>query len=247
MDSKKNARWPPSRYWTLCFDVTTSRSNPASSISRSSRAVLNGAVPGRLLTSSMINLPAVLQRQPSKSESADEPVLSAWPHCTLLRPCGPKSPSRPQLSARKPRALDQRVELRPHDARMHAAVKWSLRETAIGAGQQVLTPDQAGDPHNALGDQLRMLDHVGRVADHAGNKHPALRQLGVFPHTPLVLVPRVGAFNDIGADLHTKDEIDNILERHVGRMRARPAPPTDMIADAVGGQPGDGLVEHLDL
>src|ERR1700688_3138403 len=56
MDSKKKARWPPSRYWTLCFDVATRTSIPASSMSRSSSAVSNGAVSCRLVTSSMIDL-----------------------------------------------------------------------------------------------------------------------------------------------------------------------------------------------
>ena len=42
-------------------------------------------------------------------------------------------------------------------------------------------------------------------------------------------------------------EIDDILERHIGGVRAGPAAPADVIADAVGRQAGDGLVEHLDL
>ena len=45
------ASMPARRYWTLCFDVATRTSIPVSSISRSSRAVSNGAVCGCLVTS----------------------------------------------------------------------------------------------------------------------------------------------------------------------------------------------------
>src|SRR5215510_275914 len=54
MVSKKNARWPPSRYWTLCFDVARRTSMPASSISRSSRSESNGMASDRFVMSSMI-------------------------------------------------------------------------------------------------------------------------------------------------------------------------------------------------
>src|SRR5579864_7091510 len=76
MDSKKKARWPPSRYCTLCFDVATRTSIPASSISRSSNAVSNGAVSWRLVTSSMIVLREFngARRHPIKSAPGDEPV-----------------------------------------------------------------------------------------------------------------------------------------------------------------------------
>src|SRR5262249_2130678 len=42
MVSKKKARWPPSRYCTLCLEVAMTRSSPASSIRRSSRLESNG-------------------------------------------------------------------------------------------------------------------------------------------------------------------------------------------------------------
>src|SRR5262245_7373258 len=40
----------------------------------------------------------------------------------------------PQLLARKPRAIDQCAELRPHDLRMHAREIRHLRESAVRAG-----------------------------------------------------------------------------------------------------------------
>ena len=48
----------------------------------------------------------------------------------------------PQLLARKPRALDQRLELRPHDRWMHPAIERALRETAVGARHDVSRPSK---------------------------------------------------------------------------------------------------------
>ena len=62
-----------------------------------------------------------------------------------------------------------------------------------------------------------------------------------------MLVARIGALDDKGADIHAEDEVDDVLERHVGGVRAGPAAPADVIADAVRRQTGDRLVEHLDL
>src|SRR5438105_953959 len=42
MASKKKKRYPPSRYWMLCFDVRTSASRPASSIRASSLPASKG-------------------------------------------------------------------------------------------------------------------------------------------------------------------------------------------------------------
>src|ERR1700757_2249339 len=52
MDSKKKARWPPSRYCTLCFEVASRTSIPASSISRSRRSASNGIEGATFLTTS---------------------------------------------------------------------------------------------------------------------------------------------------------------------------------------------------
>ena len=48
---------------------------------------------------------------------------------------------------------------------------------------------EALDP---VGDDLRVLDHVGRVADDARQDLLAVRQLDVLPDPPLVLVADVG-------------------------------------------------------
>src|SRR5262245_18217902 len=55
MDSKKKARCPPSRYCTLCLDVTTRTSIPASSIKRSSRSASKGMGRATCLTMSSMS------------------------------------------------------------------------------------------------------------------------------------------------------------------------------------------------
>ena len=45
---------------------------------------------------------------------------------------------------------------------MHASA-----EAAIGAGEHVFPPDDVGEADQPVGDQVRMLDHVGRVTDDA--------------------------------------------------------------------------------
>src|ERR1700716_2887726 len=62
----------------------------------------------------------------------------------------------PELLAGESRAVDQSLQLRPHDLRMHARKVGDLREAAIGARDHVLAADQTRQPHDTLGDELRM-------------------------------------------------------------------------------------------
>ena len=73
---------------------------------------------------------------------------------------------RPQFLAGEPRAFGQRLELRPHDLRMDAAVERALRKAAIGAGDHVLAADDLRQPNDAFGDQFGMRDErVSRLCD----------------------------------------------------------------------------------
>src|SRR5689334_21964192 len=115
---------------------------------------------------------------------------------------------------------------------MHAAVERSLREAAVGARRDVLRAYEARHAREALCDELRMLDDVRSVADDTGHELPAARQLRFFPHAPLVLVARVRALDEISAGLHLQDEVDDVLQRHIARVRAGPAAPADVVAHA---------------
>ena len=78
-------------------------------------------------------------------------------------------------------------------------------EAAIGAGNDVLTADDCGIPQNAVGNELRVLDKVGGMADDARHQHFADQQLRLLPHAPLMLVPHVGGVEGIGVRLHLED------------------------------------------
>src|SRR5437763_16728664 len=66
----------------------------------------------------------------------------------------------PQFPAREPRAVGERLELHPDDARMHFAGRGKACKAAIGAGYDILAPDCLRKPADALGDQLGMLDDI---------------------------------------------------------------------------------------
>ena len=58
-------------------------------------------------------------------------------------------------------------------------------DAAIGAGQHVLAPDELRIAHEALGDEIGMLDEIGAMADDAGNERRALRQLHLLEHAAI--------------------------------------------------------------
>ena len=74
-------------------------------------------------------------------------------------------------------------------------------EPAIGRGDDALAADEFGEADDALGDQLRMLDHVGGVADDARQDELAVGQLDVLPHLPFVLVADIAGLERIGLAL----------------------------------------------
>jgi hypothetical protein len=90
-------------------------------------------------------------------------------------------------------ALCKRLELRPRELRMHASAK-----PAVGRSDDVVAADHLGKTHDPVRDHLRVLDHVGRVSDDAGQDRLAVRQLDVLPHFPLVLVADVRGLERVG-------------------------------------------------
>src|SRR6476619_1810970 len=78
---------------------------------------------------------------------------------TLARP----SPQPPRGDSR---ALRERLELRPHDARMDLGlVRRTRRKAAVGAADHALATDQARVGLDLVSDQLRVLDITDRVTD----------------------------------------------------------------------------------
>src|SRR5579862_8453036 len=91
---------------------------------------------------------------------------------TLLAAIGASPASvESQNLAGQSRALGQRAQFGPGDLRMRTAAK-----TAIGAGDEVFLADQTRVALHALRHQLRMLHHVGRMGDDAGDENLSRRE-----------------------------------------------------------------------
>ena len=85
------------------------------------------------------------------------------------------------------------------------------------------------------------------MADDAGQDFLARGQLDVLPQLPLVLVPGVGCLERVIIAVDRQHQVDQVLHRNVGGMRAVPASPAQMEADFVGRQPFDRVVDRVDL
>src|SRR6516165_1616361 len=139
------------------------------------------------------------------------------------------------------RAFGERSQLAPDEIGMDAAA-----EAAIGAGNDVFAAGDCGVTQDTVGDQLRVLDEVGGMADDAGHQHLARRQLRGLPNAPFMLVPHIGGLEGIGLRLHLKDQIDDVLERQVVRVRPVPAAPAQMVAHFFFGNAGQRVVDGVD-
>src|SRR6185369_10302339 len=160
---------------------------------------------------------------------------------------GPAWRPSPQRVGGEPRALDQRAQLVPDDVGVDLDPTGEGAEAAVAARDDVLTTDHVGVALDALGDQVRMLDEVGGGVDDAGDEDLAGREVDALPHLPLVPVPGVGAGNHEAGGPALDDDVDDVGQRHVVVVRAAGAGPADVHAHAVGGDVGDGVIEHRDV
>ena len=92
-------------------------------------------------------------------------------------------------------------------------------EAAVGSSDHSLAPDHAGETPDALRDQLRMLDEVHAVRDHAGDQELLVWQLDLPPDRPFMLVTRIRRFDDEGASADLQHQIDEMLELEIVHAR----------------------------
>ena len=101
-------------------------------------------------------------------------------------------------------------------------------------------PTDAGVVDEALGNEFGVFDVVGGVGDDAGDEALAVGQLGGLPDLPLVGVAGIGGFYAVGSSVDAQDDVHDIAQGYVGGVRAVPATPAEVVADAVLGQAFEG-------
>jgi hypothetical protein len=99
----------------------------------------------------------------------------------------------PQLLAGDACALSEGSELRPSNRRHHGGRPSEGREAAVDAYDDILAPYEVSIACNALGDESRVLDEVGRRVDYARKDAFPIGQPHLPEDGPFVLVTRVGA------------------------------------------------------
>ncbi len=144
------------------------------------------------------------------------------------------------------RPFHQGAELGPGHLGVDLVARARGAEAAVGAGDDVFASQQACEALDALGHELGVLDQVHAMGDHAGDEDLALGELRVAPDGPLVLVPRIGGFDEIGAGLHAQQEVDEMPELEVERARRHVDAIAGVKADALFGEPAQRVVHRLD-
>ena len=66
------------------------------------------------------------------------------------------------------------------------------------------------------------------------------------PDGPFVLVAHVAGLERIGLAVDREHHVDDVVHRQVGRVRAVPAAPAQVEADAILRQAANGVIERLD-
>src|SRR6266850_4742114 len=172
------------------------------------------------------------------------------------RPAGPQPrdglrlalPLTPQLLRCDPRALGHRLELGPCDLGLHLVDRPRERhESTIGAGDHPLASDDLGVADETLGDQLRVLDEVGRRVEHPGNDHPVVGQADLAEHDPLVLVARVRPLEGERLGLGLQRHRQELAQRDVAMVRALVVAPAEVQAHPIGRDVTQGVIERLDV
>ncbi len=70
-------------------------------------------------------------------------------------------------------------------------------ETAIGRGDDALAADQVGKAQDALGDQFRVFNDIGGMADDTGQDQFVVGEFDVLPDLPFVLMAHIAGLERI--------------------------------------------------
>jgi hypothetical protein len=105
---------------------------------------------------------------------------------------------------------------------------------AVSPRDDVLATDYARILDEAISDDFRMFQHIGRVAYDPGDQNLPLWQLGyVAPNLPFVFVAHIAGLQRIRLRVHFNQQINDVLEGNIALVRAMPAPPTNVKPNAI--------------
>ena len=93
----------------------------------------------------------------------------------------------------------------------HVLVRIHTDTGICGVADTPPRPYTYGETQDSIRYQLRMFNGIGCVTDNPRNEYLAFRKLYMLPHAPLVLVTRIGGFNQVGAGAYPEKEVHNIL------------------------------------
>ena len=153
----------------------------------------------------------------------------------------------PQLRAGDACALREGTELRPGNRRHHGGRTSEGREAAVDACDDILAPHDVRIARDALGDELRVLDEVGRRVDHARDEAFPVGQLHFFEDGPFVLMTRVSALEADRRGPCLQHRLDDLTQRNVVIVRALIVAPAEMEAHTLGRDVFGRGVEHLEV
>src|SRR2546425_9462708 len=229
--------WKPIPRWRWCGATTPRRGTEATTRPRSAISPASGcsspATRRKVVVLPQPLGPSSVKISP-RSTSSDAPSRARTAPKTLVTPSrrrtitAPRS-ALPELSRRQSRAFHERLELRPRDLRMADA----RSETAVRPRDHVLAPDEPRVLHEALGDELGVLDEVAGVADDAGNEDLAGGKPDGFPHPPLRIWTPGRRLDGIALRAHGEDQGHQLPQGEGVLVRAVIAAPAHVEAHAL--------------
>ena len=158
---------------------------------------------------------------------------------------GIRSASKPTPGQLGP--LAQRREFRVGDGGIDGAETCKGAETAIGARNDPVGPDNAGEAFDPLCDQLGVFYEVGCGVDHARHQDLVVGDLHVGEGRPLVGVTWVCRFEEECLRLGRERNREYLRHRSVVGVWPLVVAPADVEPHAVGIDVSHRMVESLDV
>src|SRR5262249_40184196 len=118
-------------------------------------------------------------------------------------------------------------------------------QTAVGTCYHVLTTYDFRVAYDSIRHHLRVFNDVRGVTHDAGNQEFPIRQFDVLPYAPFMFVADIASLDRIGPGVDAEYQVHDVLQRNVSRMRAVPATPTDVKANALGRQPSERMIKRF--